>query len=165
LESWYKQGLKSGKYISQNFHDWLYKELGDIKREQLFSLLNYDSLFNAYASIFGCEDIHVFFYEDYCSEYHKLARRIAGIVDIDADQAEKLVLNKTQNVTGDEYKSVSVYLKIFARTIYGKKIINYLPKITRIIRNMLSFKQTYPVVAIQEKNPLCCISMKVINDC
>jgi len=159
LESWFKQGLKTGKYLSKSFKNWFKNELGNDKRGHLLSLLNYSQLVEAYINYFGEEHVYIFFYEDYRDKFHLLSRNIASCIGIDTEIAESLTRKQLMNVTKKKYHGPPLFLKKIASTYVGRKIIDFLPEkiITDNIRRILMRKYNYPEMNMDEKKEIMSI--------
>jgi len=147
LESWHKQGLKTGRYIDPDFETWLLKELDESEREKLFSLLDYDTLVSAYANQFGQSRCHLFFFEDYQDRFEVLARELADRLEIDADQAEQLLRGHFSNISGDTYKGGAAGLKRISRSWFGRMLRQYMPSMVKKLQILTRREHRYKPVA------------------
>lgn len=114
LNSWHRQGLKTGKYRERKFDRWLSTEIGP-RVGELFSMLDHERTYDAYANIFGEHKVHVRLYENYRSDLGKLAGEFAQILGVDPLEAEKLMEGKSKNVTGAYYHTHPEVLKRLQR--------------------------------------------------
>lgn len=153
FESWFKQGLKTGKYLSNTFQNWFNNELSGDERQHLMSLLNYHQLVDAYTYYFGEEYVHIYFYEDYKDKFHLLARDIASNMGIDTEKAELLTRKQLRNVTKKQYQGSAIFLKKIASTHSGRKIVPLLPEriIKENIRRIFKRQYNYPEMNRNEK--------------
>lgn len=145
LESWHKQGLKTGKYIDHDFGNWLTNELTEYERTKLFSLLDYDGLVSAYFNQFGKERVHVFFFEDYQGRFEVLARELAHGLEIDADQAEQLLTGYISNISGETYSGATPILKKIAKSGVGRMLRQYMPSLVRKLQTMTRREHRFEV--------------------
>lgn len=132
LESWHRQGLKSGKYIERHLDRWLGREIGE-KTEQLFSALDYGALYRPYANIFGPENVHVRLYEHHKADFGKLAADFADVLNADPVEAAMLMNTKPKNVTGTQYKSLPLLLQRFEHQQYVRDLLKRVPKRARSV--------------------------------
>jgi hypothetical protein len=109
LQSWHKQGLKTGKYAEIGFSRWLEQDLGQAA-ERLLALLRFDELYRIYADVFGQDRVHIRLYEQYQDRFEELAAEFATILRIDPDVARSLVGGKARNVTGTHFSGLPPFL-------------------------------------------------------
>jgi hypothetical protein len=151
LISWHRQGLKTGKYIETNFQRWLDKDIGR-KRDHLYSLLDYDSLYNAYSGTFGRDRVHVYLYENYKGQFENLAEQMAQVMNIDPKHAIRSVTGAARNVTGENFQTPSATLKKLFRKQPARAILSIIPgSIKEAARRLLSGEQKYLEVDEKDK--------------
>lgn len=146
LISWYKQGLKTGKYVSTSFADWFDRELGE-RRDRLCGLLHYDRLYGAYVDVFGAARVHVFIYEQYSDDFASLAGEIARRIGVDDAAAASLARDTAINVTGAQYETAPPILKRIAGVGPLRQIVNLVPA---KLRRALRVKRQYPTTNREE---------------
>lgn len=151
LESWHKQGLKTGKYIDHDFNNWLTNELSEYERKKLFSLLDYDALVSAYFNQFGKEHVHVFFFEDYRNHFEVLARDIAVSLEVDAIEAEQLLSGYFSNVSGETYHGGPKVLKKLSRTTVGRMVRQCMPWLVKKVQTLMSSEHQYKSLSKETK--------------
>ena len=143
LISWHRQGLKTGKYLETHFKRWLDREIGP-HRDHLYSLLDYDSLYNAYSGIFGRDHVHVYFYENYKDKFELLAGQMAQVMNIDSHHAMRSLAGAAKNVTGEHFQTPSAALKKIINTKPLRAALSVIPgSIKEAARRLLSGEQKY----------------------
>jgi len=151
LISWHRQGLKTGKYHETHFKRWLDREIGP-HRDHLYSLLDYDSLYNAYSGIFGRDHVHVYFYENYKDQFELLAGQMAQVMNIDSHHAMRSLAGAAKNVTGEHFLSPSTTLKKLVNTKPLRAVLSVIPgSIKEAARRLLSGEQKYLEMGENEK--------------
>lgn len=151
LESWYRQGLKTGKYVAKGFDAWLADELGETARDRLFGLLDYAKLVETYRDRFGSQRVDVHFFEAYKADFHTMAGRIARSLDVDPALAEELVRDRAANVSGDTYDGAPPLLKRLARSKTGRLAAAWLPAASSRLRSALRRERPYPSATAEDK--------------
>lgn len=127
IESWQRQGLKSGKYVETDYRAWLGRDLG-ASAERLLALLDYSSLYEAYGSAFGPQRVHVRFYEHYSQRFADLAAECAELIHVDADRARRLILEgEPRNVGASRFGGLAPRAKRFAAWAPIRRILDALP--------------------------------------
>ena len=160
LISWYKQGLKTGKYVSTSFADWFGGELGD-RRDRLCDLLHYDRLYSAYVDVFGAARVHVFTYERYSDDFASLAGEIARRIGVDDAAAASLARDTAINVTGAQYETAPPVLKRIAGVAPVRQLVKLVPA---KLRSALRVRRQYPTTSREELAALMQIFAKGNRD-
>jgi hypothetical protein len=143
LSSWHRQGLKTGKYVEIDFKQWLNKDIGP-NRDHLYSLLDYDSLYQAYCEVFGPDRVHVYLYENYRDRFELLAEQMAQVMGIDSSLASRSIAGAAKNVTGEHFQAPSATLKKLTRKQPARAILSIIPtSIKEATRRFLSAPQKY----------------------
>jgi len=130
LESWHRQGLKTGKFAETDFNLWLTRELKDNWRIYQ-KLLRYDNLYSAWVDAMGPRHVHIRFYEEYHSQFTKLAAESADIINVDEAIAARLAAGDAQNVTGSHFLGLPPVIQQLVRSDTGRSILAYIPKSLR----------------------------------
>jgi len=151
LVSWHRQGLKTGKYIETHFKRWLDKDIGS-HRNHLYSLLDYDSLYNSYSEVFGRDHVHVYLYENYQDQFELLAEQMAQVMNIDSKHAIRSIAGAAKNVTGEHFQAPSATLKKLILKKPARTILSIIPgSIKEAARRLLSGEQKYLEVDEKDK--------------
>jgi len=115
----------------------------------------YDSLYNAYSGIFGREQVHVYFYENYKDHFELLAGQMARAMDVDSDHAVRSITGAAKNVTGEHFQAPSPILKKLIRKRPARAILSIIPgSIKEAARKVLSGEQKYLEVDETEKKEI-----------
>jgi hypothetical protein len=151
LISWHRQGLKTGKYLETNFKRWLDRDIGP-NRDHLYSLLDYDSLYNAYCGIFGQDHVHVYLYENFKERFELLAEQMARTMNIDSDHAIRHMVGAAKNVTGEHFQAPSATFKKLIRKQPARAILSIIPgSIKEAARRLMSAPQKYLDMSEEDK--------------
>jgi hypothetical protein len=144
LESWHRQGLKSGKYTETDYRAWLDRDLG-AAAERLLTLLDYDALYDAYRRVYGAQRVHVRYYEHYRDRFEDLAAECAGLIHVDTDCARRLFRNgEALNVTGRRFRGLPPLVRRFVSQGLVRRILDPLPvSVRRPLRDMLIWERTF----------------------
>lgn len=143
LVSWHRQGLKTGKYAETDYKQWLEKDLG-ASAEHMMELLHYDKLFDAFASVFGADHVHVHFFEECVGNFPDLAAEVADLLGIDQGIARQLVSEQARNVTGGQFAGLAPVVQRFVRQGGVKNLLSLIPKfLRRALRGLLVRERTY----------------------
>jgi Sulfotransferase domain len=144
LESWHRQGLKTGKYVETDYWAWLNRDLG-VSAERLLALLDYDALYEAYRHVFGPQRVHVRLYEEYRDRFEDLAAECAGLISVDTNRARRLIRDgDKQNVTGGQFRGLPPIVKRLAAQSRVRCILDALPAgVHRRLRELLARERTY----------------------
>lgn len=127
LESWQRQGLKTGKYTQTDYGLWVTHDLGEAAAARMFALLDYGALYEAWADAFGPDRIHVRPYERYQSCFEELAADFSGVLGIDSDMARTLTSGEARNITGAHYSGLPPRLQRFVRHAAVRATLKLLP--------------------------------------
>lgn len=151
LESWYRQGLKSGKYEAMDFSVWFNDELGT-RREALLDLLHFDHLYDAYVRVFGTERVHFFLYERYWNDYPSLAGEIARCIGVDAGTAVRLARDTPRNVTGTHFESLPAAMKRVTRMAPFRTLLDHVPRrLKNSVHRVLRTRRRFPAMSSADK--------------
>jgi hypothetical protein len=144
LESWHRQGLKTGKYVETDYRAWLSRDLG-LSAERLLTLLDYEMLYQAYRQEFGSQRVCVRFYEDYRNRFEDLAAECARLIDVDIDRARRLIRDgDARNVTGNRFTGHPPFVRRLAAAALVRRILDTLPAgVRRWLREVLVRERTY----------------------
>lgn len=149
LVSWHRQGLKTGKYTETKFESWLDRDLGSVRRDRLFELLDYNRLVAAYTDQFGDDNVDVRFYEDHRDDFPQLAAEIAQTLGVnDVEAANLLVNSAAANVTPPLFRGLPSELHRLARTTVGRTVLDQMPKRYRTVLREL-FERNRPYESLQ----------------
>jgi hypothetical protein len=144
LESWHRQGLKTGKYVETDYRAWLNRDLG-VSAERLLALLDYDALYEAYRQAFGPQRVHVRLYEQYRNRFEDLAAECARLIHVDTNCARLLIRHgDEQNVTGGQFTGLPPLVKRLAAQGRVRRILDALPTgVHRRLRELLARERIY----------------------
>jgi len=143
IESWQKQGLKNSKYIERNYDLWLKNDLGE-SAQHLFSLLDYEKLYKAYANVFGVDNVHVKLYENYTQSVEEIGVDFLCLFGIDPKRTQGIMADKKKNVSGKKFNALPTAMYKIIRTKNIKKIISLIPKsIKNPLRKILQVEKKY----------------------
>jgi hypothetical protein len=144
LESWLRQGLKSGKYVETDYRTWLNRDLG-ASAERLLALLDYDVLYEAYRGVFGPHQVHVRFYEEYRDHFEDLAVECAELIFVDTNRARLLLRHSdARNVTGSRFRGLPPFVKRLDAHGRVHRILDALPTSIRgALRDLLLRERTF----------------------
>ena len=143
IESWQKQGLKNSKYIERNYDLWLKNDLGE-SAQHLFSLLDYEKLYKAYANVFGVDNVHVKLYENYTQSVEEIGVDFLCLLGIDPKRTQGIMADKKKNVSGKKFNALPTAMYKIIRTKNIKKIISLIPKsIKNPLRKILQVEKKY----------------------
>lgn len=121
------------RYVS--FDDWMNYCFEFIKYSPLDSYFYYRIL-GLYEKLFGKENIHILFYEDFIRNTKQFIIDLCGILEIDAEEASRLLEGKRERRRNSmrEFR----YHK-FTGYMGGKDLISYLPgeKLKQMCRRFL----------------------------
>ncbi|MEX0450725.1 sulfotransferase [Spiribacter sp. 218] len=144
LESWHRQGLKTGKYAETRFARWLERDLG-AAASRLYELLRYDRLYHAWADAFGPERVHVSLYEEYSARFPDLAVTMVEAIGADGNRARTLAESEPRNVTGAVFQGLPPLLQHFVRSRPGQRMLRVVRNRPRqVIRGLFERRRTYP---------------------
>ena len=154
FESWHRQGLKTGKYTESDFDRWLEKDIGD-RADKLFSLINYESLYHAYANVFGPELVHIRLYEKYQNNLGQLASEFTELLGLEPSEAYRLMSGDPESVTGTHYAGLPFSLQRLIRQKNIHKIIEKLPKFARrLLRKTIEINKPYQTMTEEQKGSI-----------
>ena len=143
LVSWHRQGLKNARYFEPNFKKWLHGELL-VSRDHFFELLEFDSLCTYYFDIFGRDNVHVEFYDDYVAQLEELAAKICKLIEIDEDIGRSLVSGNARNVTKKSFSRLPFGIHSYTRKQGTRKLLSLLPqKFRSSVKTLLSRDQRF----------------------
>lgn len=144
LVSWHAQGLKNGKYKEFDFDRWLNGEIGG-RKDVLFKLLDYPNLIKSYQQVFGSDNVHVEFYEDYETDFPMLGTRIAAMLGVDEDIASELLRTEKRNQRSETLTKLPKPMARARDNRFIKNLLKLAPvTLKQKIRGALSFKHTVP---------------------
>jgi hypothetical protein len=143
LQSWQRQGLKTAKYVETDFEKWLENDIG-VKKKHLFELLDYNALYNAYVNVFGKENVHVRFYEDYVSKYEDLAVDFVSILGVDPERTRGLISSNKRNVSGRSFRGLPKLIQKIIRNDTVKPLLKVMPRrLRKSLRSILEVEKRY----------------------
>lgn len=158
LQSWHRQGLKTGKYAETEFQRWLDKDLGPIATAKLFDLLRYDRLYQAFRDVFGADRVHLRWFEDYADRYDDLAAEVAELIGLDGTEARALVADQAQNVTGTHFTGLPPVVQRLARNGPGPALLGLLPRSLRQrLRGLIARRKAYGGLTETERAEVCAL--------
>lgn len=154
LESWHRQGLKTGKYAETGFARWLERDLGSAA-ERLYELLRYDRLYEAWAGAFGPDRVHVSLYEEQGPRFPDLAAMTVESLGADGQRARTLAAAEPRNVTGTEFRGLPPLVQHLARSGPGRRILQAIPGRPRqVIRGLIERRRAYAGIEQTDKDAI-----------
>ncbi len=127
LESWHRQGLKTGKYTETDFGQWIDLDLAD-RAERLMDLLDYERLCKAWIEVFGREQVHIRFFEHDRDRFADLAADALSPLGIAPETVRPLLADEAWNVTGSGFRGLPPGLQRFVRTPVGRAVTKLVPR-------------------------------------